>query len=199
MTVALAVALQAHRILRPLLFRRSVAGQVMQQLIVLNIDIEDTGYSVAESDLIIEGLSAPGAYPADDVPAAGPAVTKSGDLWSLGRDNLRIVAVESAHRLGIAAQTHRGVNLIPLVLPGSIMQMEARGQGLGLPLQHACSRLSQCDVSLKRRRNIGGSIFQASRQRRAVLNGLRCALRHERQHGMTRVSQKRYTPPSPFR
>jgi hypothetical protein len=42
------------------------------------------------------------------------------------RYDLRVVAVQSAHRLGISAQAHSGVRLIPLVLPGSVTQMEAR-------------------------------------------------------------------------
>jgi hypothetical protein len=66
-------------------------------------------------------------------------------------------------------------------------------------LQDGCSGFSQCEVGLKRRRNIDGCISQAGRQGRAVFDGLRRALRHEGQHGMTRVSQKRHAPQCPFR
>jgi hypothetical protein len=43
-------------------------------------------------------------------------------------------------------------------------------------LQDGCSGFSQCDVGLKRRSNVEGSIFQAGRQRRAVLDGLRASM-----------------------
>jgi hypothetical protein len=66
--------------------------------------------------------------------------------------------------------------LIPRVLLGSIMQMEALRRNLGLLLQDGCSGFSQCDVGLKRRWNVEGSIFQAGRQRRAVLDGLRASM-----------------------
>src|ERR1700674_4763184 len=69
-------------------------GEVLQELSVQDLDfsIEATGFSVAEIDLRIKGLSGvpPDAPdPADEQPplAADP-VTKSGDLWQLGRHRL---------------------------------------------------------------------------------------------------------------
>jgi DNA modification methylase len=69
-------------------------GEVLQELSAQNLDfsIEATGFSVAEIDLRIEGLSGvpPDAPdPADEQPplAADP-VNRSGDLWQLGRHRL---------------------------------------------------------------------------------------------------------------
>src|ERR1700733_15061492 len=69
-------------------------GEVLQELPIQKLDfsIEATGFSVAEIDLRIEGLSGPppdAPDPADEPPplAAGP-VTKSGDSWQLGRHRL---------------------------------------------------------------------------------------------------------------
>src|SRR5580692_6008742 len=64
------------------------------------------------------------------------------------RRALRVVAVKSVHRLGIAAQTHHGVRLISRMLLGSIVQMEALGKALGSLLQDGCSRFPRCDVGL---------------------------------------------------
>ena len=56
----------------------------------LDFSLEATGFEMAEIDLRIEGLSAPaedGPDPADGLPsptAAGPAVSRPGDLWLLG-------------------------------------------------------------------------------------------------------------------
>ena len=79
-------------------FDDQLLGLAMQQLVDLNIDIEDTGFSVAESDLFIEGLSASGADPADnDIPAAaGPAITKPGDIWLMGTHRIICADAQSA-------------------------------------------------------------------------------------------------------
>jgi DNA modification methylase len=69
-------------------------GEVLQELSAQNLDfsIEATGFSVAEIDLRIEGLSGvpPNAPdPADEQPPlAAEPVTQSGDLWQLGRHRL---------------------------------------------------------------------------------------------------------------
>lgn len=79
-------------------FDDQLLGLAMQQLVDLNIDIEDTGFSVAESDLLIEGLSLPVADPADDdIPAAaGPAITKPGDMWLMGVHHVICADAQSA-------------------------------------------------------------------------------------------------------
>lgn len=69
-------------------------GEVLQELSIQKLDfsIEATGFSVAEIDLRIEGLSGtpPDAPdPADaQPPLAADPVSKSGDLWQLGRHRL---------------------------------------------------------------------------------------------------------------
>jgi DNA modification methylase len=62
------------------------------ELAVLELDfeIEVTGFSTAEIDLLIEGTAPPAAPdPFDDAPPPGPtAVTRVGDLWRLGPHRL---------------------------------------------------------------------------------------------------------------
>ena len=63
----------------------------LQALVELNFDVELTGFETAEVDLLIEGLEASGSEDtADHLPAtaAGPAVSRPGDLWRLGRHRL---------------------------------------------------------------------------------------------------------------
>src|ERR1700675_1888282 len=69
-----------------------------------------------------------------------PACSPFGILRRLG---LGVVAVKLVHGLAIAAQTHRGVGVIPRLLLRSIMQMEAPRKSLGSLLQSGCSRFSR--------------------------------------------------------
>ena len=79
-------------------FDDQLLGLAMQQLVDLDIDIEDTGFSVAEADLLIGGISENGSDPADDdVPAAsGPATTEPGDVWLLGSHRIICADAQSA-------------------------------------------------------------------------------------------------------
>ena len=54
----------------------------------LDFDITATGFEMAEIDLLLSGIEA--ADPADVVPevAPGPAVTRPGDIWQIGRHRL---------------------------------------------------------------------------------------------------------------
>jgi len=65
----------------------------LQGLIELDVEIELTGFDMAEIDLILEEAhEANGAPsgPEDNVPqySSGPAITQTGDLWVLGRHRL---------------------------------------------------------------------------------------------------------------
>ncbi|HYH44781.1 MAG TPA: DNA methyltransferase, partial [Thermoanaerobaculia bacterium] len=58
----------------------------------IDFSLEATGFEVAEIDLRIQGLSIPaedGADPADALPrVSGPAVSRPGDLWLMGKHRL---------------------------------------------------------------------------------------------------------------
>lgn len=56
----------------------------------LDFDLTITGFEHAEIDTILEGLKAPKADKADEIPqlAEGPAVTRRGDLWAIGPHRL---------------------------------------------------------------------------------------------------------------
>jgi DNA modification methylase len=63
-----------------------------RDLINIDFDVELTGFSTGEIDLLIDGSAKPGASdPADDLAGLasdGPAVSQSGDVWELGRHRL---------------------------------------------------------------------------------------------------------------
>jgi DNA modification methylase len=70
-------------------------GEIMRDLaaVELDFDLEATGFSMGEIDLRIEGLSVStgnGPDPADQLPeiADQPPVSRSGDLWQLGRHRI---------------------------------------------------------------------------------------------------------------
>ena len=68
-------------------------GEQLRELAELNLDfsLEATGFDMAEIDLLIEGASATPEPDPDDVPLAigsGPAVTRPGDTWLLGRHRI---------------------------------------------------------------------------------------------------------------
>ena len=72
---------------------RELLAIELQGLIEIDVDIELTGFEMAEIDLILEeAREATGAPsgPEDDVPerSPGPAVTQTGDLWLLGTHRL---------------------------------------------------------------------------------------------------------------
>jgi ParB-like nuclease domain len=62
-------------------------AEQLKELAELNLDfsLEVTGFEMGEIDLRIEGLKpASGEDPADELPAVGPQITQTGDLWELG-------------------------------------------------------------------------------------------------------------------
>ena len=65
----------------------------LQGLIELDVDIEVTGFEVAEIDLVLEEAREAGGTPVGPEdktpqPSPGPAVTQAGDLWLLGNHRL---------------------------------------------------------------------------------------------------------------
>jgi DNA modification methylase len=65
-------------------FDDQMLGLALQELV--DVDIEDTGFSVGEADLLIEGLSGFQSDPEDgDIPApSDPPISKLGDVWLPG-------------------------------------------------------------------------------------------------------------------
>ena len=62
----------------------------LQGLFDLDFDIELTGFSLAEIDVLLDGADLEGQGQAETVPAVAtePPVTRVGDLWQLGRHRL---------------------------------------------------------------------------------------------------------------
>jgi DNA modification methylase len=72
---------------------QSLLALELQNLIDIGFEVEATGFETAEIDLLLdEALEAAGLAPAtdDDLPKkkSGPAISRSGDLWILGRHRL---------------------------------------------------------------------------------------------------------------
>jgi DNA modification methylase len=67
-------------------FDDRMLGLALQELVDFNVDIEDTGFSIGEADLLIEGLSGFQSDPEDDdIPApSGPPISMAGDVWLPG-------------------------------------------------------------------------------------------------------------------
>ncbi|HEY8381026.1 MAG TPA: site-specific DNA-methyltransferase [Microvirga sp.] len=69
---------------------REILATELQALVDLDFEVELTGFSTAEVDLILhsEDERSRDTGPADALPAAGPLVTRPGDLWLLGDHRL---------------------------------------------------------------------------------------------------------------
>lgn len=89
---AKAFAIADNRLTENSTWDETLLGEVFAELSALELDfsLEDTGFTMGEIDLKIEGLSiAPETDPVDafDDPL-GPVVTRVGDVWMLGRHRL---------------------------------------------------------------------------------------------------------------
>jgi len=77
-------------------------GEIFKELSELELDfsLELTGFSTAEIDLLIDGLSDPTANEDDEAdrltPIAGPSVSKLGDNWALGPHRLSCADARAA-------------------------------------------------------------------------------------------------------
>jgi hypothetical protein len=89
---AKAFAIADNRLTENSTWDETLLGEVFAELseLELNFSLEDTGFTMGEIDLKIEGLSiTPEADPADTFEeSAGPAVTRVGDVWRLGKHRI---------------------------------------------------------------------------------------------------------------
>jgi hypothetical protein len=77
-------------------FDDQLLGLALQELVDFNIDIEDTGFSIGEADILIAGLSGLQSHPEDEIPAtSGLAVTKPDDIWLLGPHRIMCADAQS--------------------------------------------------------------------------------------------------------
>jgi DNA modification methylase len=78
-------------------FDAQMLGLALQELVDFHIDIEDTGFSIGEADLLIEGVSVSRADLADnDIPAPSRiALSKVGDIWLLGPHRIMCADAQS--------------------------------------------------------------------------------------------------------
>lgn len=87
---ARALAIADNRLVETSRWDDQLLAVHLQELSALDLsfDLETTGFSVAEIDLKIEGLNAPEPEAQEQPVPAGPAVTRAGDLWTLGPHRL---------------------------------------------------------------------------------------------------------------
>jgi DNA modification methylase len=84
-------------------FDHGLLGLAMQELTELDFNIEDTGFSVGESDLLIASLLGSQLDDADqDIPTPiGPAVSQTGDVWILGTHRVACGDAQSANSYSV--------------------------------------------------------------------------------------------------
>ena len=78
-----------------------------KQLIEIDFDVELSGFSTGEIDLVLDGKPATAATdPADDLTGLdeGPAVSRPGDVWELGRH--RLICGDASHDTSYQALLH---------------------------------------------------------------------------------------------
>jgi DNA modification methylase len=106
-------------------------------LLDLDFDLEATGFSMGEIDLLIENLSPvpEGAHdPADDLPdAAGPSVSKLGDVWLLGSN--RVLCGSALEQTAYAALMRDKKASVIFTDPPYNIPIEGNVSGLGA-VQH---------------------------------------------------------------
>lgn len=89
---ARAFAIADNRLTENASWNEQLLGEIFSELSVLDLDfsLEDTGFSMGEIDLRIEGLNGPDkANPADTLPEPLPqVVSQAGDLWFLGKHRI---------------------------------------------------------------------------------------------------------------
>lgn len=89
---ARAFAIADNRLTENAAWNEQLLGEIFSELSVLDLDfsLEDTGFSMGEIDLRIEGLSSGDkAIPADTLPDPLPqVVSQAGDLWLLGKHRI---------------------------------------------------------------------------------------------------------------
>jgi DNA modification methylase len=129
-------------------FDDKLLGLALQQVIELKIDIEDTGFSVAEADRVIEFASGVEANTADDeVPSpANFSVTEPGDVWDLGVHRVFCGDAQSAssYRLLLQGKLAQAVFTdVPYNLAGRTIS----GKG---KIRHASFKMAAGEMSAER-------------------------------------------------
>jgi DNA modification methylase len=108
-------------------------GQVLQDLTLqpLDFDISITGFDPPEIDLLIEGLDQKPNEPdpADDVPPAGPSVSRLGDLWILR--NHRLLCADSLKAESYKTLLHDESAHIAFADPPFNLKIAGHVSGLG--------------------------------------------------------------------
>lgn len=108
----------------------------LQALVDIDFDVELTGFSTAEIDLIIgaEDERSKDTGPADRLPLPGPLVTRPGDLWLLG--NHRLICGDSRERSTYEALL--GSEAVDLVFTDPLYNVKIGGNVCGSgSIQHA--------------------------------------------------------------
>src|SRR5947208_10577490 len=86
-----AVAIADNRLPEQGVWDFDLLREHFKELVDIDFDVELTGFSTGEIDLLLDGKSMPAANdPADDLTGLddGPAVSQPGDVWELGRHRL---------------------------------------------------------------------------------------------------------------
>jgi DNA modification methylase len=100
--------------------------------LVLDFDLELSGFEIGEIDLRIDDLkpvAAAGEDPADELPAAGPKITQTGDLWILGWHRILCASALEASAYALLCDKSRAA--IVFTDPPYNVRIERNVSGLG--------------------------------------------------------------------
>lgn len=105
---ARAFAIADNRLTENASWNEQLLGEIFSELSIQDLDfsLEDTGFSMGEIDLRIEGLNGPDkANPADTLPDPLPqVVSQAGDLWLLGKHRILCGSALEAGSFGMLMQ-----------------------------------------------------------------------------------------------
>src|ERR1700730_9378723 len=100
--------------------------------LVLDFDLELSGFEIGEIDLRIDDLkpvAAAGEDPADELPAVGPKITQTGDLWILGWHRILCASALEASAYALLCDKSRAA--IVFADPPYNVRIERNVSGLG--------------------------------------------------------------------
>jgi ParB-like nuclease domain len=112
-------------------FDDQMLGLALQEIAGFDIDIEDTGFSIGETDLLIKGLSGFQSDPQDDdIPApSGPPISMVGDVWKTGAHRIMCADASTQHPTlcsWMAWPRMRSLLMCLTILPDAIFRERAR-------------------------------------------------------------------------
>jgi DNA modification methylase len=129
-------------------FDHGLLGSAMKELTDLNFNIEDTGFSVGESDLLIASLLGSQLDDADqDIPTPiGPAISQPGDVWTLGAHRVACGDAQSPNSY-LLLMDGKPANAVFTDVPYNLAAHQISGKG---KIRHRSFKMATGEMSDRR-------------------------------------------------